>query len=160
MELNVAVTDVAAVIERVHVDVPVQAPDQPANLEPVAGVAVSLTCVPVGKPSVHVAPQLIPAGELVIVPVPVPVLAICTVSWVVVANVAVTETSAVGVTAHVPVPLQAPDQPVNAEPALGVAVSVMGVPLAKLALHVVPQLIPAGSLVTVPVPLPESCTVS
>jgi hypothetical protein len=73
--------DVAAVSESVHVDVPVQTPpDQPANFEPVAGVAVSVTCVPLGKVSVHVAPQLIPAGELVTVPVPVPVLAICTVS--------------------------------------------------------------------------------
>jgi hypothetical protein len=158
--LNVAMTDVAVVSERVHVDVPVQAPDQPANFEPVAGVAVSVTCVPLPKLSVHVAPQLIPAGELVIVPVPVPVLAICTVSWIATANVAVTEALAVGVTEHIPVPLQAPDQPVNMEPVLGVAVSVMGVPLAKLALHVVPQSIPAGSLVTVPVPAPASCTVS
>ena len=78
--MNVAMTDVAVVSERVHVDVPVQAPDQPANFEPVAGVAVSVTCVPLPKLSVHVAPQLIPAGELVTVPVPVPVLAICTVS--------------------------------------------------------------------------------
>lgn len=75
-------------------------------------------------------------------------------------KVAVTEAAAVRVTAHVPLPLQAPDHPANVEPELGTAVSVTEVPLAKLALHVVPQLMPVGLLVTVPVPVPASCTVS
>jgi hypothetical protein len=75
-------------------------------------------------------------------------------------NVAVTEVLAVRFTAHVPVPVHAPDQPVNVEPVLAVAVSVTGVALAKLALHVVPQLMPEGLLVTVPVPVPALCTVS
>jgi hypothetical protein len=68
-------------------------------------------------------------------------------------NVAVTEVLDVRVTAHVPMPVQAPDQPANVAPELGVAVSVTGVPLAKLALHVVPQLMPEGLLVTVPGPV-------
>ena len=75
-------------------------------------------------------------------------------------NVAVTEVLAVRVTAHVLVPVQAPDQPTNVEPALGAAVSVTVVPLAKLALHVVPQLMPEGLLVIVPAPVPPSWTVS
>jgi hypothetical protein len=75
-------------------------------------------------------------------------------------NVAVTEVLAVRFTAQVPVPVQAPDQPANAEPVLGVAVSVTDVPLAKLALHVDPQLMPDGLLVMVPVPAPPLCTVS
>jgi hypothetical protein len=49
---------------------------------------------------------------------------------------------------------------VNAEPALGVAVRVTTVPLRKSAAHVAPQLIPAGLLVTVPVPAPARVTVS
>jgi hypothetical protein len=44
--LNVAVTLRAAVIDTVQVVVPVHAPLQPANVEPVAAAAVSVTDVP------------------------------------------------------------------------------------------------------------------
>jgi hypothetical protein len=44
--LKVAVTDRAAVIDTVHVAVPVQAPLQPAKVEPLAAEAVSVTDVP------------------------------------------------------------------------------------------------------------------
>jgi hypothetical protein len=60
------------------------------------------------------------------------------------------------VTAHVPVPRQpAPLHPVNVDPEAGAAVRVT-VPLANVAEQAVPQLIPAGLLVTLPVhdPLP------
>jgi hypothetical protein len=50
------------------------------------------------------------------------------------------------------VPLQAPLQPIKLKLAAGVAVRVTGVPMAKLALHVPPQLIPEGELVTMPLP--------
>src|SRR2546422_8375468 len=53
-----------------------------------------------------------------------------------------------------------PVQPVKVEPAAGVAVSVTAVPLAKLAVHVAPQVMPAGALVTVPLPVPALLTVS
>jgi len=76
------------------------------------------------------------------------------------ANVAVTDWAAFMVTVQVPVPLQAPLQPVNVELGSGVAVSVTMVPLAKLAEQVAPQLIPAGLLVTVPVPVPVLLTES
>ena len=61
---------------------------------------------------------------------------------------------------QVEVPRQAPFQPVKVEPPLGVAVSVTLVPLVKLVLQVDPQLIPAGLLVTVPVPVPLLVTVN
>lgn len=57
-------------------------------------------------------------------------------------------------------PEQAPDQPAKLLPAAGVAVSVTLVPLGKLALHVVPQLMPEGLERTVPVPLPDLLTLS
>src|SRR5207249_12302473 len=110
-------------------------------------VAVSVTTVPLVKLAEQVAPQLIPAGELVTVPLPAPAgvtvkVKVCTV------NVAVTVVAAESVIVHDPVPEHPPSvQPVKVEPAAGVAVSVTTVPLAKLAEQVAPQLIPAGELV-------------
>ncbi len=68
-------------------------------------------------------------------------------------NVAVTAWLEFIVTAQLPDPVQAPLQPPKFQP-LGVAVSVTGVPIAKLALQVEPQLIPDGELVTRPPGLP------
>ena len=45
--LNVAVTERAAVIDTVQVAVPEHAPPHPANVEPLAAAAVSVTEVPV-----------------------------------------------------------------------------------------------------------------
>jgi hypothetical protein len=80
------------------------------------------------------------------------------------ANVAVTALAADNVTLQVAaVPVQAPDQLPNV-PVAVVSLSVTTVPGAKLAEQVavvaVEQLIPAGLLVTVPVPPPASVTVS
>ena len=61
---------------------------------------------------------------------------------------------------HGAMPEHAPVHPVKVEPLLGFAVSVTDVPTVKLALHVSPQLMPAGVLVTVPAPVPEVITVS
>jgi hypothetical protein len=52
--------------------VPEQAPDQPAKTEPGAGVAVSVTCVPVVKLAAQVDPQSMPAGAEVTRPAPAP----------------------------------------------------------------------------------------
>jgi hypothetical protein len=76
-------------------------------------------------------------------------------------NVAVTVSDVLSVTVHVPVPGHpaTPLQPANVDPFPAVAVSTTTVPLVKLAEHVAGQLIPAGLLVTVPVPVPASFTV-
>ena len=72
---------------------------------------------------------MIPAGTLVTVPLPAP--ALLTVSAKLgTPNVAVTVVAADIVTVHEPVPVQPPPlQPLNVEPAAGVAVSVTAVPL-------------------------------
>ena len=138
----------------VQVPVPVQPPLQPENVEPAAGVAVSVTDVPLANAAEQVVPQLMPAGALVTVPLPVPAFAIARVKGCS-ANVAVTDVAALTVTVQVPVPLQPPPlQPENVEPAVGVAVSVTDVPLANAAEQLAPQLMPVGALVTAPLPVP------
>jgi hypothetical protein len=159
--MKVAVTDLAALTVTVHVLVPPQPPPlQPVNVAPAAGVAVRVTAVPVVKACEQVAPQEMPAGALVTLPLPAPdvvTLSVkddCT-------KLAATEVAALMVTVHVPVPLQPPPlQPVNVEPAVGVAVRVIAVPLANAAEQVAPHEIPAGLLVTVPVPAPAFETVN
>jgi hypothetical protein len=75
-------------------------------------------------------------------------------------NVAVTLVAAFMVTVQSPVPEQPPpDQPEKEEPAAGEAFSVTIAPCANAALQVVPQLMPAGEEVTVPVPLLALLTV-
>ena len=51
--------------------VPLQAPLQPANTDPEAGVAVRVTAVPLLNALVQVPPQLIPLGDDTTVPLPV-----------------------------------------------------------------------------------------
>jgi len=157
---KVAVTVVAAETVTTQVPVPVQPPPlQPLKADPAAGAAVSVTAVPLVKLAEQVAPQVMPAGELVTVPLPVP--ALLTVSARLGRlKVAVTVVAVESVTTQVPVPVQPPPlQPVKVEPAAGAAVSVTAVPLAKLAEHVAPQVMPAGELVTVPLPVPAGVTV-
>lgn len=69
-----AVTERLASVVSVQAPVPEQAPDQPANLDPAAGVAVSLTTVPKAKLWAQVAPHEIPGGLEVTEPEPEPVL--------------------------------------------------------------------------------------
>jgi hypothetical protein len=137
-------------------------PDHPANADPALGAAASVTDAPVAKLALQVEPQLIPAGVLVTVPVPLP--ALVTVSFTGAGpddvKVAVTDADALSAMMHDAVPLHPPDHPANVEPVLGAAVSVTEVPVAKVALHVDPQLMPAGLLLTIPAPLPALVIVS
>jgi hypothetical protein len=159
--LNVAVTAVFAFIVTVQLAVPVQAPDQPANVDPVPGVAVRVTLEPTENEALQVDPQSIPPGELVTDPLPVPASETLRSGGAAAAvNVAVAEVFAESETTQEPVPEQAPDHPAKVEPAAGAAVSVTVVPLSKFAVQVLPQLIPEGVLVTVPEPSPLACTVS
>src|SRR4051794_1370726 len=76
---NVAVTFVSAVSVSVHVElVPEHAPPQPANVEPVPAVAVSVTVSPLVRICEHhSAPSLHPrSGGTKTLPVPSPALSI------------------------------------------------------------------------------------
>jgi hypothetical protein len=129
---------------------------------PAAATGVNTTGVPLAKVAEQVCGQLIPAGLLVTFPAPVP--ALCTVSLMgaaVEVNVAVTDVAAFTERVQAAVlPLQLPDHPANVEPDAGVSVSFTDVPLLNFALHVLPHLIPAGLLVSVPAPVPAFFTVS
>jgi len=128
--LNVAVTLRAAVIDVVQVPVPVHAPLQPANVEPLAATAVRVTEVPEAKFAVQVVPQLMPAGDDVTVPAPVPAFVTASEKVVAPLKVAVTARAAVIDVVQVPVPVHAPLHPANVEPLVATAVSVTDVPLA------------------------------
>src|SRR5205807_7562204 len=106
------------------------------------------------------APQLNPAGSEVTVPLlMMPVLLTVRVN-VCRVKVAVTDLAALMLTVQVvPEAASQPLQPVNVDPVAGVAVRVTTVPLSKAAEQVAPQLIPAGSEVTVPLPVPALVTV-
>jgi hypothetical protein len=160
LELKVALTDFAASMVTLQAPVPLQAPLQPANVEPESGTAVKLTTVPLAKLAEHVVPQEIPEGVLVTVPVPAPLLATVRVKGPGFAvKFALTDFAASMVTLQAPIPLQAPLQPANVKPESGTAVKLTTVPLAKSAEQLVPQEIPGGELATVPVPVPLFVTV-
>lgn len=150
---NVAVTLLAAVpIVIEQVDVPVQAPVQPANSDPVAGTAVRTMVEPVLTFALQVPGQLMPPTLLVTDPEPVPASVTATGNDVGI-KVALTACAEFIVTEHVPVPLHAPPQLLNAKPVWGAGVSVTVVAAGKSNAQVAPQEIPAGLLVIEPDPV-------
>ena len=103
-----------------------------------------------------------PAGELKTLPEPVPVLFTASLNVTVglgtASKLAVTAWSWLNVRSQLSVPLQAPDQPVKTEPSAGVAIRLTLVASSKFMEQVVPQSMPAGSLITVPEPVPDLLT--
>jgi hypothetical protein len=157
---KVAVTELAALIVTLQAALPVHAPLQPEKASLVAGVSLSVTWLFCGKVAEHVVGQLIPAGVLVTIPVPAPAKVTDMVKDVVTAaaKVAVTELAALRVMLQAALPVHAPLQPEKALLVPGVSLSVTWVFCGKFAEHVAGQLIPAGVLVTVPVPVPAKVT--
>jgi hypothetical protein len=160
-DANVAVTVVALVGVTVQVPVPEQPPpDHPPKTEPAAEVAVRTTELPDGKLAEHVVPHVMPAGALVTLPFPSPARTTVTATGAG-ANAALTVVAVATVRVHAPVPEHPPpDQPENTEPAVGVAVSVTLVPAVNAAEQVAPQLMPAGALLTVPLPVRVTLSVT
>jgi hypothetical protein len=159
--LNVAVTVVVEAMVTGQAPVPEQGLLQPAKVEPAPAAALRVTAVPDWKVVLHRAPQSMPAGEEVTVPVPVPTFTtVRVVGTGTRVKEAVTVWAVLMVTTHDAVPEQAPLQPEKVEPDAGVAVSVTAAGARKPALQVGPQLRPVGEEVTVPVPVPALPTVS
>jgi hypothetical protein len=105
--------------------------------------------------------RVMPPGELLTVPLPVPMLV--TVSETVMGGgvkVADTFWAAFITMTQVLIPLHPPDQPVKVEPAVPLAVRVTELPTANSVLQVLPQLMPGGLLVMMPLPslLIVNCT--
>lgn len=118
-------------------------PDQLVNLDPVVGVIVSVTVEPATNGVLQLLPQLIPAGVLVIVPLPVPrfvtdktavgtawaklattlAFAPRVIAQVGFTGVIVSDTKVAVTTGEQPL------KPAKVEPAAGVAVRVITVPL-------------------------------
>jgi hypothetical protein len=160
--LKVATTVLLVSMTVVQGPVPVHPPPlQPAKFEPANAVAVSVTEVPVENCALQVAPQSMPDGLLVTVPVPVPGLFTVSVAGVATRLKVATTVLLVSMTVvQGPVPVHPPPlQPAKFEPANAAAVSVTEVPVGNCALQIAPQSMPDGLLVTVPVPVPILLTV-
>jgi len=104
-----------------HDPVPEHAPPHPANTEPGLAIAVNWTTVPLAKLKLQACPQLMPAGLLETVPVPVPEGVTVSAKPLLVLKVAVTDFAALTVTWQAPVPEQAPLHPAKVEFPIGVA---------------------------------------
>ena len=130
---KVAVTVFATsiVTEQVVAVSTVQVSDQPRKIDPVAGVAVSVTVVPSPNDRTHVLPHEMPVGFDVTVPDPEFRSDRETVSATAGRNVAVTLRASVIATVQVPVRFtHAPDHPENTEPEAAVGVRTTDVPKA------------------------------
>jgi hypothetical protein len=136
--LKVAVTLWVLLIVTLQVsEVPLQAPDQPANTTFLLdGLAVRVTVLPVLKLAEHSVPQLMPLGLLLTLPEPLfTTLRVYFDGAGAGAKVAVAVAFAASVKLQAAVPVQAPLQPLNTMPASGVAVRLTGVPMSSVAVQ-------------------------
>jgi hypothetical protein len=155
--VNDAVTALDAFIVTVHVPVPKQPPpDQPVNVDPKDDDAVRVTLSPLTRVSAQSAPQLMPAGVLVMVPSPVP--ALLTLRSKSRRNSAVTVRSSFMEILQPPVPKQPFVHRTKTEPVAGVAETVTDDPWRNVFEHAAPQLIPDGRVTNVPSPSPTFST--
>ena len=146
---------------RSQAPVPAQAPLQPVNCDPAAGVAEREMVAPSSKAAAQAVPQSIPAGEERTAPAPVTeTVKVClTTGTGARTKVANTATGAGAVEAgslQSPGPEQAPPQPSKRHPGCGEGTRLTATCARKLAAQVEPQSMPAGSERTPPWPF--TCT--
>src|SRR6185295_1997512 len=137
-----------------------QSPLQPAKTEPSSSArAVSRTPVPDGNEAVQVPEQEIPAGELATMPPPEPL------TLTVNAYDTAGRRLKVATQLTSPAPSRTPSrqsplplQPANSEPGSAIAISSTRWRAGKVAWQALPQSMPAGSLITRPLPAPAVLT--
>jgi hypothetical protein len=153
-----AATDLAASIVITQVPVPEQPePLQPVKTDPESASAVRVTDSPWSNGAVQVRPQLIPEGLLVTVPLPLPPLVTLKVHCF--TKFAVTDSTELTFTVHwLPASESHPLHEPTRESDAGVAVRITVVPSSYVCVQSEGQLIPAGELVTEPLPLPAGVT--
>lgn len=137
-----------------------RSPVQPEKCEPAAGITVKARTLPDVKDVLHVAPQSMPDGLLVTAPLPDPAMLMVSM-WVGIASrlkVAVQLRSADIVTLP-SMQSASPVQPAKVDPGIAVGVSVTAWPPANAVTQVKPQLMPFGTLVTLPLPVPALLTI-
>lgn len=134
-----------------------KSPAQPENTLPAFAVAFSVTLDAAGKANVQTAPQSMPAGSLLTMPRPLPPRltvrgSCCRRKVTVMSSVLFTLSAHTGLDAQT---AASPDHVSNSNPLprIAAASNVMVDPVAKLAVQVVPQSMPAGVLKTRPVPI-------
>ena len=125
MELALNTIDVLAVV-------PPQLPDHPANVEPVAAVAASVTVEFCAKLYVHALPHEMPTGEELTMPDPVPEGVTVRLNCKAVKVAVQFKLALTTIVVLAVVPAQLPVHPLNVEPLAAVAVRVTVVFCAKL----------------------------
>src|SRR5262249_6787408 len=121
---------------------------------------LSVTIAPPEKLAVHVAPQLIPAGTELTLPMPVSVTLTL---YMPMSNCALTFAAAATVIVQTGIAMkvaQSPPQVVKVLPIAGTAVSCTICPSPNCAVQVAPQSMPLGTELTVPEPMPLFVTAS
>ncbi|MCW2999154.1 MAG: hypothetical protein JWN65_2703 [Solirubrobacterales bacterium] len=153
---NVTVTFRLLDIDTTQLPVPVQSPDQPPKLPPMGDAEI--VAVSVGR---RLTVQVLVHSWLSIQISPLPVPAKVTVSVLIFSKVTVMCASGPGGNRHVSPWSEQPVHEATRDPGAGTAAktALLGL-LGRVAVQVAPQLMPAGVLVTVPVPLPAFCTVT
>lgn len=127
-------------------------PLHPVKIDPIEGTAVSVTVVLMTKSLAHVVPHAMPPGLDVTVPRPIPAFVTDSVKRFNAKTAVAALLAVMPIVQVVPETESHPVQPTNVESVAGVAVMTTWELLTNNAEHSVPQLIPAGLDVTVPLP--------
>lgn len=155
---NLAVTDFLASTVTTQAFRPLHAPDHFTNRQPLFGFLAKVTTVPSSKLPLQSDPHLIPAGLLVMVPLPLLVTDSLKDGG---EKVVVTVVGAsISIVHSEPEPTHASPQPPTTEPASATAVRVTVLPERNVSEQATPQSSPVGSLLTTPLPLPDFSTVN